>query len=231
MNRTPEWIFFDLDGTLIDSIPALYKAYSDFLDAYGIQATQEEFHRLNGPSLQEIIAILKRDHNLLPDEPSLYEQYQQIIARLYAEWVPMMDGVQDTLNDLHSVGKKMMLVSAAPRHLAQIVIKRFGWGRFFSGYAFGDDVSKAKPYPDIYLYALKQASEVVDVTSVVAVEDSINGIRSSVAAEIPTFGFAHTHTPEQLRNAGATQIFEHFHELLPLLYRFNSSINDPSSNE
>ncbi len=217
----PEWIFFDLDGTLIDSIPALYQAYNDFLDAYGIQATQEEFQRLNGPSLREIITILKRDHNLLPDEPSLYEQYQQIIARLYAECVPMIDGVQETLNDLHSAGKKMMLVSAAPRHLAQIILRRFEWERFFSGYAFGDDVVNAKPYPDIYLYALKQADKLVDTTTVIAVEDSANGIRASVAAGIPTFGYAHTHTTEYLRNAGATQTFSHFQELLSLLYLSN----------
>ena len=53
-------IIFDLDGTLIDSIPELYSAYKNFLNKFGYIGNKKEFELLNGPKLDEIISLLKK---------------------------------------------------------------------------------------------------------------------------------------------------------------------------
>lgn len=45
-------IAFDLDGTLIDSIPAMQAAYASFLETFGILPDPAEFDALNGPSVR-----------------------------------------------------------------------------------------------------------------------------------------------------------------------------------
>ena len=48
-----DWIFFDLDGTLADSLPAMYQVYLNYLTDFGQNGSKEEFEELNGPSLVE----------------------------------------------------------------------------------------------------------------------------------------------------------------------------------
>ena len=71
MSRKFNWIFFDLDGTLADSIPASYQAHLDFMAKFGIKSNKEEFEELNGPSIPEIITILKTRYKLAGDKNHL----------------------------------------------------------------------------------------------------------------------------------------------------------------
>ena len=57
------WIFFDLDGTLVNNISLMYTAYLNFLSEYGFSGNKKEFAKLNGPSLKEIIVILKKNYS------------------------------------------------------------------------------------------------------------------------------------------------------------------------
>ena len=70
-----KWIFFDLDGTLVNNLPALYRAYLDFLIDYGIKGNKREFEKLNGPSLTEIIDTLKQTYDLKESHNKLFEKY------------------------------------------------------------------------------------------------------------------------------------------------------------
>jgi len=74
-----EWIFFDLDGTLADSLEIMYDIYIEFLKDYGIKGTAKEFQKLNGPSLKEIIIFLKKKYELKPTIKELLEKYQKMI--------------------------------------------------------------------------------------------------------------------------------------------------------
>ncbi len=63
-------VLFDFDGTLIDSISILFDVYSKFLSKYGFEGTLKEFNELNGPSLKEIITILKIKYSIKINEDS-----------------------------------------------------------------------------------------------------------------------------------------------------------------
>ena len=53
-------LLIDLDGTLVDSVPALFQVYKKFLAYYGKEGTKEEFISLIGPSIDEIVEILQK---------------------------------------------------------------------------------------------------------------------------------------------------------------------------
>jgi len=52
-----DWIFFDLDGTLADSIKIMNDVYFKFLAHFNLKGNIDEFNQLNGPSLNEIIIL------------------------------------------------------------------------------------------------------------------------------------------------------------------------------
>jgi len=83
MSKKYSWIFFDLDGTLADSIPAMVAVYHNFLSEFKRSGTKEDFEELNGPSLSEVISILKARHHLIEDEAILINYYQNKISELY----------------------------------------------------------------------------------------------------------------------------------------------------
>ncbi|MEK6646104.1 MAG: HAD hydrolase-like protein, partial [Candidatus Firestonebacteria bacterium] len=96
-NKKYNWIFFDLDGTLADSIPAMYQVYLDFLNEFNKRGTKEEFEELNGPSLPEIVSILKIRYGLVGDEVSLVDLYKKQILDAYKNIVKPMNGAGDIL--------------------------------------------------------------------------------------------------------------------------------------
>ena len=71
------WFFFDLDGTLADSISDMYCVYREFCRTKGIRGTKKEYQELNGLSLEEIIRILKKRYGLIQPQDALLASYEQ----------------------------------------------------------------------------------------------------------------------------------------------------------
>ena len=67
-----EWIVLDLDGTIIDSTNELYEIYKTFLKEFKFKGTKNEFNRLNGPKLEDIISTLKKKYNIKVKKSDLF---------------------------------------------------------------------------------------------------------------------------------------------------------------
>ena len=66
-------IFFDFDGTLVQSLESMFHVYSLFLSRRGEQASKIEFEKLNGPPLIEIVRCLKEWRNLPESNQSMLD--------------------------------------------------------------------------------------------------------------------------------------------------------------
>lgn len=215
MNKKCNWIFFDLDGTLADSIPAMYQAYLNFLSKYDKKGTREEFEELNGPALPEIVSILKTRYGLVGDVVELMDLYRKQIFDAYKNIVKPMDGAGDTLKALKNRGYKLVLVTSAGQEIANGFIKQQRWNKYFQDYVFGNEINKAKPSSDIYALALKKANASSD--TVVVIEDSCNGVKSAKGTGAFVVGLANNQTKEELSKAGADATISWLEEILSIL--------------
>lgn len=211
MSTKIKWIFFDFDGTLVDSIPAMYRIYLGFLEKFGKTGTKEEFLELNGPALPEIVSILKKRYGLKDDEPSLIALYKEAISRDYEPSLEPVDGAEDILQELNQAEFKLALVTSAYPQMATPFMKERRWENYFKHCIFGDEVTHSKPNPDIYLLALEKTNAIAE--TVVAVEDSPNGIISAKGAGIFTLGFTHGYPKEILLAAGANGTIANLKEI------------------
>lgn len=187
---TPQWIFFDLDGTLADSLGVMWEGYARFLAGFKIWPTKEEFDRLNGPSLHEIVALLKEWHNLPGTHPELYQTYIDGLRETYAHAVQPMHGANEILLSLHQQGISLGLVTSGVRNFSYPFVERMGWQHLFSVMVFGDDIAHSKPDPAIY----RRAMQLAGTQAGWAVEDSPNGIQSAAAAGLQVLSL-HPSTP------------------------------------
>lgn len=174
-----EWIFFDLDGTLIDNLPMMYEVYLDFLNEHGIKGNVKEFEKLNGPTLHEIITILKNKYDLKETKKDLIQNYTQKLRIAYKKIRPPKQTTK-LLQTLNNRNYKLALVTSSPRSLAKIVIKKSRWKKYFKFYVFGNEISHSKPHPEIYKLCLERTKATKN--RVLVIEDSINGYKSATKA-------------------------------------------------
>jgi HAD superfamily hydrolase (TIGR01509 family) len=215
INKKCDWIFFDLDGTLADSLPAMYQIYLNFLNQFEKKGTRAEFEELNGPALPEIIMVLKIRYGLVDDEVFLIDLYKRQISDAYKNVVKPINGAADVLETLKNNGYKLLLVTSASREIASDFVKRQKWDKYFQDYVYGDEINKAKPASEIYDFALKKAG--VSSDAVIVVEDSSNGVKSAKGTGAFVVGLANNHTKEELSKAGADITLSRLKEILSIL--------------
>lgn len=214
-HKKVQWIFFDLDGTLADSIPAMYQVYFNFLNKFDIKGTKEEFEELNGPSLPEIISVLKTRYSLPNGENTLVEHYKKNILDAYKNHVKPLGDSNHILQELEGKGYKLLLVTSANQEVAIEFIKRQKWNHYFQHCVFGGEIKRAKPDPEIYRLALKKAN--ISSSSAVVIEDSCNGIKSAKSASVFTVGLANNQSKKELLEAGADIVISQLKEILPVM--------------
>lgn len=213
--RRVKYILFNLDGTLIDSLPALYRVYSYFVAERGCEPARAEFAALNGMCYREMIRKLKENHDLDGTTDELLDNYVETVTRIYEQnLVPLREETEETLDRLSGVGYRLGLVTGAEKRAVGNYVARHFAGRF-DVEVYGEDTYRSKPAPDPYLRALDSIE--AKINKVIAVEDSVNGIKSASEAGLSPIGLAIDLPFSMLRLTHAKGVVTSLGELVALL--------------
>lgn len=186
-----KFIFVDFDGTLVDTIPILYDNYANFLKKYNREGSPEEFKSLMGPSIEEFVPTLKVRHGLSDNSQELISAYTHNLADRYTREAKLIKGARQFLEYTKAHGFRLTLVTSSAYPLIEGSLKKLNLEQYFEYMVTGEQVQKTKPDPEIYLLALKISSAKPEQTF--TIEDSYNGILSSVRAHIPTVALQNEH--------------------------------------
>lgn len=177
-------LFFDMDGTLIDTVPSLFRAYCDVKHQLNQKPNRDEFEQLGGASIQEIAAALA------PDTIASDQIAQRLIAAR-AHYLPkeaqLFDGVRHFLSRCRQCDLALWLVTSASAAIANQLLQHCEIASLFRGLITSNGLSFGKPHPEIYLKALSSAQ--VKADRALAFEDSMQGIASALSAQLPVVSF------------------------------------------
>lgn len=185
------WIFFDLDGTLIDNLDLHFALFSKFIRTRGIRPTRALFTECNGPSLLEIMQIVRRRGKLPESAETLVRAYLEQLPRAYGRTAKIRAGATAVLKKCKRDGHRLMLVTSAPRDVVMPFLQRKKWHDVFDALTFADEVRHGKPHPAIYRAAQKKSRAAR--AHIVVVEDSANGVAAAKSAGLPTIGIGQSH--------------------------------------
>ena len=187
-DRLPAAVLWDMDGTLVDTEPYWINAEHAIVEEAGGFWSDEYAHQLVGNDLMVSAQFIRDNSPVELDPVEIIEELLRRVVAQVAEHVPWRPGALDLLTALRDAGVPSALVTMSWRSLADAVLAALP-DDTFSAVITGDEVEHGKPHPEPYLAAARALG--VEVRDCVAIEDSPTGVRSAVAAGVPTIAVPH----------------------------------------
>ncbi len=189
-------VIFDMDGVLWQSDGAHEEAYRRTLEPLGINVPP--YHMIAGRRTDEVIKSLLTDQGIHCTEDNvvrLTAKKRAAAHRLLGKLRPVAKNCQPVLRSL-AIRWRLALVSSASADNVELFLKSSGTGPLFSVILTGNDVTRAKPDPTIYMAALSRLA--VSAAEGVVVEDAVSGIRAARRAGIRVIAMEGTCTATEL---------------------------------
>ncbi len=184
MNQQPEQILhnmeyaiFDLDGTLLDSMPIWVNLGETVLKSLGIIPDEETTERFRTMTLTQSSYYIKEHFPIQISAEELLNLFTETVRKGYEEDAPLKPCVMDFLNLLKSKNIKMCVATASERHLSEAALKRTGVLPYLDFLITCSDIGKTKETPDIYLESMAKLGG--NLHNTVVFEDSLFSIRSA----------------------------------------------------
>ena len=211
--RAPvEGIVFDLDGVLIQSRAAHAEAFREVLADFGIH--DFEYDRFAGWRTPEVFRAVFTQHTMPAGEEVVAECSRRKSERARAVLASgdfLEPGCVAAIEEL--AGRyRVALASSGSRESVQSFLDRTGLT--FQSVLTGDDVTNAKPDPEIFRRSIEALG--VRPENCVVVEDAVAGVQAARAAGARAIGFS-AENGEQLTAAGASIVVRSLEELLRTL--------------
>ncbi len=174
-------VLFDLDGTLVDSVPALTAGLNDVLRHYGASPMAEKtVADLVGKGVRRLIEDVFTLKGLPSDAATVDEAVALYVSRNVARGnrdAKFYPGALDAVKALRSVGVKTVLVTNKARAMVESFVRDTGLGDFFDAVVAGDDTAHPKPAGDMLQLGAQKVG--VAIADCVMVGDSRNDAEAS----------------------------------------------------
>lgn len=175
---------FDMDGLLLDTERVCMRVFQEACAACELPFYQEVYLSVIGCNAKTINGILSQAYG--DDLPRLHHEWrQQYNAVVMHEAIPHKEGVLALLDWLKARSIPLAVATSTQKEVAQVKLQLAGLDTYFDIVTTGCEVAQGKPHPEIYLLAAQRLG--VKPEHCLAFEDSNNGIKAAVAAQMRAF--------------------------------------------
>ena len=180
---------FDLDGVIVDTAKYHFLAWRNLAESLGFEFTEEHNELLKGVSrvrsLEILLNIGKVELTEEEKQPLLIQkntEYLGYVNKMTSEEI--LPGINELIDYLDANNIKYALGSASKN--APLILEKVGLLSRFTALVDGNDVSKAKPDPEVFLIGAKKLK--MKPENCIVVEDAIAGVEAANAANMISIG-------------------------------------------
>lgn len=222
---TPTAVLFDLDGTLIDTVPFILACVRHAFQGHGSGPTDAQWTAGIGTPLHLQLAQFARG----PEEvPGLMVRYRQYWHEHHDEMTRPFPGVLETVSALSTAGHAMAVVTAKTEQSARHSLRHTGLLSFMGAVIGADSCARCKPHPEPVLLALERLGARAD--RAVLLGDAVHDVAAARAAGVPALAAAWGATaPGALLAEGAVRVLADIRQLPAALAELETAAAYPET--
>jgi len=203
-------IIFDVDGTLVDSLPYHHESWRIFFKNNNLEENDfsEILKEYKGGGTLELMTSVFGDMYTKDELKTMTDDKEIIFRDIYKSKIYPIDGLKKFLDNLKENNILLSIGSNAIRKNVLMTIEELSITNYFSYIICGDEVSKGKPDPEMYIKTLSNLN--IRKDECVIFEDSIEGVTAAKNADIKVIGVTSSQSSEILKSAGAFKTIENY---------------------
>ncbi|MEX1022386.1 MAG: HAD family hydrolase [Dehalococcoidia bacterium] len=204
---------FDLDGTLVDSLPTIAACMVEAVRGHGLEATAEDIIPLIGAPMNILVQEIYGVSDELAER--IYQDYLRLYHHGFIQRTPAHPGADALVRALHAAGLPLAVVTNKSEEGGRLMVATQGWDGLFRVVS-GRDTSEPKPHPEAALSALRRLD--VPAAAAALIGDTEFDMNCGRDAGLPVVvGLTGSRDAARLRAEGATHIVDTLAEVAPLL--------------
>src|SRR5690606_33729853 len=178
-------VLFDLDGTLLDTIPDLASACNAMRIDFGLPVLPEErIATFVCKGSQDLVQLGLTDlPEPLADPSQALESFYYHYQLCNGQHSRLYPGVLEGLEDFKNQGLRLAVVTNKPEQFARPLLEQTGLASYFELLVGGDTCPRKKPDPLPFLHACEQMN--LSPQQALVIGDSMNDAQAARAAHIP----------------------------------------------
>lgn len=222
----PQAVLFDLDGTLIDSVPDIAGAVNELLATEDYSPVSvPEVRTMIGNGVRKLVerAFAARGVTLEGDGLSaMTDRMMGIYGKHLTGETEMMPGAKMLVTAYARAGVKIGVVTNKPEAFSRTIIEHFGLADSVHVIVGGDTGPARKPAPDMLLHALELIG--VGRHRALMIGDSPADIGAAKAAPMPSIAVRGGYTPVPADELGADVVIDSLEQVPQAIERLKESV-------
>lgn len=177
---------FDLDGTLVDSMPIAVKIVLDFLTENGVSYSDEIIKILIPLGFKGIAKYYVSHFDIKMTAEEVFACFLEKLKDAYAYEIPLKAHVLETLQVLKKQGIRLNVLTASPHIFTDPCLQNRGIYKFFDNVWSSEEFGFLKSQKEIYGAVANALG--VGIEDIVLIDDSLEVIKAAASARISTVG-------------------------------------------
>ena len=179
-------LIFDMDGVIFDTERVYLEGWTKIFKDYGYEMTKDVYISVMGTGRQNVkkvfLDVFGQD---LPINEMYIKKDEQLMDAISKGLVPLKEGAKELLKAAREKGYKTALATSSRRERLDIQLKSKNMEEYFDTIVCGDDISKGKPDPEIFLSACYKLD--LKPEECIVIEDSPAGIKGAYDGKMTGF--------------------------------------------
>lgn len=177
MKNNKRAFIFDMDGTLIDSMPFHYRTWLDTFHKLGVDISEDQLKQANLGVISEVIRRLLGDDLTDEEVQRIANMKEEHFKQVYKPHLELLPGLSEFLSGAHSLGIPMAIGTSAMYGNIDYILDGLNLREYFDAIVGDEDVCNGKPNPETFLLAAERLN--MPAHNCVVFEDSAAGVEAA----------------------------------------------------
>ena len=201
-------IIFDMDGTIVDSLPYHYKAWKIFFKENKVENFSERLKDYKGGGTLDLMTAVYGDKYSRKELNIMTDDKEIIFREIYKNNVEPIKGFMKMFEFIKSKKILVGLASNAIRKNVKMILNELKIYKEFDSIICGDEVKIGKPNPEMFNKTVSRFK--LKKKECLIFEDSLEGVSAAVNSEVDVIGITSSTSEEVLINSGCKLTMDNY---------------------